>query len=153
MTDMLVKLYALPVCSCPEFLVIRHPHPWEKDLVTDWVAGRFSIAWSREAAVAFTAMPVSAYIAVVDNTLTGFACYDCTSRNFFGPMGVVEGSRGKGIGRALLLRALHRIREDGYGYAIIGGVGPAAFYEKVVGATTIPGSTPGIYGQLLEFAD
>ena len=31
------------------------------------------------------------------------------------------------------------------GYAIIGGVGPAAFYAGVAGAVPIEGSTPGIY--------
>ena len=29
--------------------------------------------------------------------------------------------------------------------AIIGGVGPAGFYERAVGATLIPGSEKGIY--------
>jgi hypothetical protein len=33
----------------------------------------------------------------------------------------------------------------GYGYAIIGDVGPAEFYRKTVGAVEIPDSTPGIY--------
>jgi len=33
----------------------------------------------------------------------------------------------------------------GYGYAIIGGVGPADFYTKVAGAVEIEGSSPGIY--------
>ena len=36
------------------------------------------------------------------------------------------------------------LANEGYGYAIIGGVGPAPFYEKVCGAFTIPGSDPGI---------
>ena len=38
---------------------------------------------------------------------------------------------------------------DGFAYAIIGGVGPAAFYAKAVGAVDIAGSTPGIYGGML----
>ena len=54
--------------------------------------------------------------------------------------------RGQGIGRALLLAALQAIRDQGYAYAIIGGVGPAEFYEKAVDALLIPKSTPGIYG-------
>ena len=33
----------------------------------------------------------------------------------------------------------------GYGYAIIGWVGPAAFYEKAVGAVMIPGSEPSVW--------
>jgi hypothetical protein len=40
------------------------------------------------------------------------------------------------------------MREMGYGYAIIGGVGPAAFYEKVCGATVIEGSDVSVYGDL-----
>ena len=40
------------------------------------------------------------------------------------------------------------MREMGYAYAIIGGVGPAEFYAKVCGATVIEGSDPGVYGHL-----
>jgi hypothetical protein len=38
----------------------------------------------------------------------------------------------------------------GYGYAVIGAVGPAAFYHKLVGAVEIPDSTPGLWKDLLE---
>jgi hypothetical protein len=38
----------------------------------------------------------------------------------------------------------------GYGYAIIGGVGPTEFYEKVVRAVPIEGSSPGIYRDRLR---
>ena len=41
------------------------------------------------------------------------------------------------------------MREMGYAYAVIGGVGPAKFYEKVCGAFFIPGSEIGVYGTLL----
>jgi hypothetical protein len=41
------------------------------------------------------------------------------------------------------------MRQQGFGYAIIGGVGPAAYYSKVVGAVAIEGSEPGIYRGLL----
>jgi hypothetical protein len=33
---------------------------------------------------------------------------------------------------------------------VIGGVGPIKFYEKVVGATVIPDSTPSVYADLLR---
>jgi hypothetical protein len=47
------------------------------------------------------------------------------------------------------LACLQAMRAEGYAYAIIGGVGPAEFYAKTVGAVEIEGSTPGIYrGQL-----
>jgi GNAT superfamily N-acetyltransferase len=149
MTDMLVRLYDLPECPASPGVDLRRPHPWEKDLVLDWVARHFSKAWAREAAVAFSRVPVSAWVAVADGGLAGFACHDCTARNFFGPMGVAERFRGKGMGRALLLRTLWCMRDDGYAYAVIGGVGPVGFYEKIAGAVVIVGSTPGIYGSAL----
>ena len=37
-------------------------------------------------------------------------------------------------------------------YAVIGGVGPAAFYEKVCGAFVIPGSEVSVFGSLYEMA-
>ena len=90
------------------------------------------------------------FIALRGPQIVGFACHDATARNFFGPEAVVADERGRGIGRALLLSALHAQREQGYAYAIIGGVGPAAFYAKCVGAVAIAGSDPGIYGGMLR---
>ena len=82
--------------------------------------------------------------------LVGFACYDATIRGFFGPTGVHEAQRGRGLGKALLFAALHTMWEVGYAYAVIGSAGPTEFYAKAVGATPIEGSTPGIYRGLLQ---
>jgi len=76
--------------------------------------------------------------------------YECSRRGFFGPTGVLPELRGKGIGAALLLRCLESMREMGYAYAVIGGVGPASFYEKVCGAFLIPGSETSIYSTVFE---
>jgi hypothetical protein len=38
----------------------------------------------------------------------------------------------------------------GYAHAIIGGVGPAEFYEKAVGAKIIVGSDVSIYENLIR---
>ena len=154
MHDMLVRLYALP--SLEEALrgcaarnvIIRCALAPERRAVLDWTRIHFASS-EAEVETAFAQVPVTCFIAVRDDTLLGFACYDVTCRNFFGPEGVLAAERGHGIGRALLLAALHAQRALGYGYAIIGGVGPAEFYGKVVGATDIPGSTPGIYAGLL----
>jgi hypothetical protein len=109
----------------------------------EWVGSTFSSTWALECETAFAANPFSRYIAVEKDTLIGFACYDCARKNFFGPTGVAEAARGKGGGVSLLLACLHAMRDDGY--AIIGGVGPAEYYAKTVGATLIEGSSPGIY--------
>jgi len=45
---------------------------------------------------------------------------------------------------------LSKFQNVGFGYAIIGGVGPAAYYSKAVGAVPIEGSEPGVYRGLLD---
>ncbi|MBP5231616.1 MAG: GNAT family N-acetyltransferase, partial [Clostridia bacterium] len=62
---------------------------------------------------------------------------------------VEESLRGRGIGGALLLRCLEAMRDEGYGYAIIGGAGPVDYYRKVCGAEIIEDSVPGIYKDLI----
>ena len=155
MTDMLVKLYnlpdALPVFSNLETqrIKLRKPMASEKSLVTGWVREHFGIVWGDEMDVCFSRAPVSAFIAQQDRTLVGFACYDASALGFFGPTGVLESFQGRGIGKALLLACLLDMRSKGYGYAIIGWVGPQEFYEKAVGATAIPDSTPGFWKNIL----
>jgi GNAT superfamily N-acetyltransferase len=96
-------------------------------------------------------MPLACFVAVErTDTLVGFACYDATCRDFFGPELVAESVRGRGVGTALLLAALHAMRAEGYAYAIIGWASSVDFYRKTVGATAIEGSTPGIYRPTLK---
>lgn len=155
MHDMLVRLYALPgqdeaIAACAaRGVTIRRALAPERHAVLDWVRAHFATS-AAEVETAFAPVPVNCFIAVRGDTMLGFACYDVTCANFFGPEGVSEGERGHGIGRALLLAALHAQRAQGYAYAIIGGVGPAEFYVKTVGAIAIPDSTPGIYAGILR---
>ncbi len=53
--------------------------------------------------------------------ILGFACYNTTAKNFFGPTHVLKSMRGKGIGKALLIASLEALKAEGYAYAIIGG--------------------------------
>jgi GNAT superfamily N-acetyltransferase len=154
MQDMLVRLYALPdlqdaldSCSRQGVAVRRALNP-EKTAVCAWVREHFP-RWTAEAEAAFARMPVACFIAVQDARILGFACHDATHRNFFGPEGVLESARGRGLGRALLLSALHAQKAQGYAYSIIGGAGPAEFYARTVGAVPIAGSSPGAYAGLL----
>ena len=75
--------------------------------------------------------------------LLGFACYDVAGRGVFGPTGVQEDYRGRGLGAGLLLACLHAMRAERYAYAIIGEAGPVDFYRKTVGAVVIEGSDMG----------
>jgi GNAT superfamily N-acetyltransferase len=156
MPDMLVNLLRLPP---PEGVldelrgagvVVRRAQPWELTAVREFVARHFGAAWADEISVGFAQRPVTVYVALRAGRLAGFAAYECTRKDFFGPTGVVESERGRGIGRALLLASLRGLRELGYAYAVIGGVGPVEFYERAVGARLIPDSTPGIYADPLR---
>ncbi len=156
MHDMLVRLVnlrdAYPLvrkCRGDHGVLIRSCRPFELHLLQRWVGENFSPKWVSEATVAMSHYPGSCLIATRQSRIVGFACYDTTARGFFGPMGVSDDLRGCGIGGALLVLGLQRMRDMGYAYAIIGGVGPADFYRKMVGATDIEDSTPGIYSDLL----
>lgn len=151
MPDMLVKLYELPdvrpVLAEQRALGLdmRRGMPAEKHILTAWIRQHFSELWVSETEAAFARMPVSCWVAVRDGYFVGFACYDATTRGFFGPMGVDESLRGRGTGRALLLACLDDMRTIGYGYAIIGAAGPTEFYTRTCGAQVIPGSWPSVY--------
>lgn len=157
MKDMLVRLIELPDVSEiekklreKEKIVFRKAIAPEKHLVSEWVMEQFGAYWQSEVEVAFSRQPVSVWLAQRGNQILGFACYESTARNFFGPTGTLESERGKGIGKILLVKSLESLREMGYAYAIIGGVGPAEFYEKAVGAKAIDGSETSIYQHLLR---
>ena len=153
--DMLVKLYDLPGSQAlreqlaQAGVSLRRALAPEKHKVIAWVRDNFSDYWASEADVGFSREPVSCFIAVKDGKIIGFACHDVTCRNFFGPTGVDPKARKGGVGTALLLACLEDMKQAGYGYAIIGGVGPADYYAKAVGAVPIEGSDIGIYRGLL----
>lgn len=146
MSDMLVKLYELPEISQESkgYRIIRAMAP-DKFRIVEWVKEHSGICAAGECEVCFSRIPITCFIAVQENRILGYACYDATAPDFFGPTRVAQEEQGKGIGRKLLLTCLHAMRESGYAYAIIGGTGPVEFYEKCVNAVLIPDSKPGIY--------
>jgi GNAT superfamily N-acetyltransferase len=112
----------------------------------EFITKHFTVGWADEAAVSFHHQPVSCFVAHAKGAIIGFAVYECTRRNYFGPTGVDPAWRGAGIGKALFLASLAGLRELGYTYAIIGDAGPVDFYRKTVGAIEIPlGGGRGIY--------
>jgi len=156
MPDMLARLYALPDAAPFRARAeaagyrIRRAEPWDRLRLREFVRSNFQELWAMEADRAFNHTPITCHLATHERSIVGFGVYESTRRGFFGPTGVREDLRGSGLGAALLLACLESMREMGYGYAIIGGVGPAKFYEKVVGATIIPDSDPGVYATLAE---
>ncbi len=157
MKDMLVRLQDLPSFESlekslakKEGIIFRRPIAPEKHIVIHWVRETFGEYWGSEVDVSFGRQPVSCWIAQRENNILGFACYEATARNFFGPTGTLESERGKGIGKILLIKTLESMKEMGYGYAIIGGVGPEDYYKKVVDARVIDGSEKSIYENLIR---
>jgi hypothetical protein len=154
MPDMLVRLYTLRDSAPYEARVhaagvrVRRLEAWDRAALRRFVVEHFGGEWASEAELAFAGHPITGFVAMKDGAIAGFAVYECTRRGYFGPTGVREDMRGNGAGALLLFRCLEGLRDMGYGYAIIGAVGPAEFYEKVCGATIIEGSDPGVYAEL-----
>lgn len=165
MADLLVRLYDLPPLA-PALgeldtagVRVRRALAPERHVVSAWAAAHGSAGWASECEVAFARVPLACFVAVekpssvatppgyvmTPQALLGFSCYEATCRNFFGPTIVRADRRGAGIGRALLLAALHAMRDEGYAYAIIGWANHVEFYRRSVGAVVIEGSEPGIY--------
>lgn len=163
---MLVRLYTLPEVESllteleKNGIEIRRADPTEKSIITAWARRHFEEAWAAECETAIEQRPVTCFIAVEKSrtppeparpydlppeSLLGFACYDATARGMFGPEGVSETGRRRGIGKALLLSCLHAMKAERYAYAVIGRAGPTDFYANAVGATLITDSEPGIY--------
>ena len=158
MPDMLVNLLKLPPLDDEldsmrkAGVVIRRALPFEITPVREFVLAHFGMGWADEISVGYANKPTSVYLAIRDRVVVGFGAYECTNRGFFGPTGVAESERGKGVGKALLIACLWGLREIGYAYGIIGGAGPTDFYSRTVGATVIPDSVPGIYADPLNRA-
>lgn len=171
MADMLVKLYQLPPLQPALDALVAHrvevrpARVGEDRAIGAWIACHFSPDWSNGLAYAIGRSPCSLFIAIEKQPpdparansydlpaerLVGFACYDTSNRGMFGPMGVQPSHERRGIGRALLLSALHAMWAENYAYAVIGWAGPVDWYVRTVGATLIPGSEPGPFrGPLL----
>jgi GNAT superfamily N-acetyltransferase len=163
-SDLLVRLYDLPPLA-PLVAVldkhgieIRRALANERPQVTTFAREHGSEGWAAECEAAFARVPLACFVAaerraeetgarlpLASHALIGFACYEATCRNFFGPELVHEQHRGRGVGKALLLAALHAMRAEGYAYGIIGWASSIDFYRNAVGAIVIEGSKVGIY--------
>lgn len=146
MQDMLVNLLQVKPYQ-PELdrlkergIEIFRPIGPDRKRVVDWVGRHSSLNAASEMEVCFANRPVSCFIAVKGHEIIGYACYHATAPDFFGPTRVLDQYQGQGIGQALLLRTLAALREEGYAYAIIGGVGPVEFYQRAVNAVLIKDS-------------
>jgi len=141
--DMLVNLTQLPeVPQLPPNICIKRAIIVDRDRILKFVCESFpGNSWPAEVEKALYQNPGTCFIAIAEKEVVGFACYDTTGLDYFGPTGVRKDFRGKGIGAALLIRTMRAMLEAGYTYAVIGAVSDAAeFYKKVLGAEYIQGA-------------
>ena len=154
--DMLVRLYDLPEIEPimkkmeAEGITIERAFPPNRMHIVNWVKEHSGVYGAGEAECCFKGKSPTMFIASRGNEILGYACYNATAPDYFGPTRVLDEEQGKGIGKALLLKCMYALKEEGYGYAIIGYVGPVEFYEKTLGAVKIENSTPGLYHKMLR---
>ena len=161
MADMLVDLYEIDNFGNAEAklrqegITIKKALAPDRSKVIELAKHCAKDDYSDEVHAAFSNNPVTCYVAVKGRQLVGFACYEATAKDFFGPMAVVETERNKGIGKCLLLKSLESMKEMGYAYAVIGWPTKKAipFYEKCVNAILINGNSMGIYKRMIEIDD
>ena len=144
MADMLVKLYSIPNSYDIEEKLLKEGVKIKKALAPDRskiVAFSKVCAkddYSDEVNAAFSNNPITCYIATKEKKIIGFACYEATAKNFFGPMAV--------------LKSLESMQELGYAYGIIGWPARSAidFYKKCVDAIMIDEKSSGVYKRMIE---
>ena len=70
---------------------VLSPH---SDKVISFIESTFTKGWASEAKAALYHNNPTCFIAVKDNDIIGFACYDATAKGYFGPIGVDSGYNG-----------------------------------------------------------
>lgn len=149
--DMIAGLTNLPTCKLEEGLKIKRAFVGDKEIILKFIGDNFQKSWVYETEKAL--LQNNCFIVTENGKILGFACFDTTAKGFFGPIGVLEETRGRNIGKALLLRTLEAMREAGYAYAVIGWVSDAEhFYRKTVHAEYIPNGNPenSVYSNLVS---
>lgn len=149
--DMIANLSMLPKNVIPENIKLKRALSCDKSRILDFVRERFGAQWADETEYSLCREPQGCFIATLDGRLIGFTCYDAGAKGFFR-----ANRRGRRISRsvsvALLIRTLEAMREEGYGYAVIGWVGEQhPFYEKSVGASYILAAAGhSVYSRLIK---
>jgi GNAT superfamily N-acetyltransferase len=149
--DLLVDLYAQDFKKELLDIKVKRVLSTDSDSVVDFIQKRFSPRWASEVKSSLYQANPSCFIAVDEKQIVGFACYNATAKGFFGPMGVDENYRKKGIGTSLVIHCLEAMYFDGYAYAIIGGVSERTqpFYHHICGSTPIENSRK-IYSRMYD---
>ncbi|NQZ83673.1 MAG: GNAT family N-acetyltransferase [Colwellia sp.] len=157
MTDMIVKLYDLqPINNGSELsepqIIIKQALALDKKQICQFIEDNFSDicpGWVDECTACLLSQPTRCFIAVYQEQVIGFCCYDSTAKGMLGPLGVHHNYRNKGIARKLMFQCFFAMKAAGYAYAVIGWVSSTSFYQKSCNAIEIPDSFPGVYQRMV----
>jgi len=148
--DMIVNLYELDKQIEENGFEVRRILSPNIHLLQKFIVENFDEGWASEASAACYKSNPTCFIAVQEQKIIGFACFGATTKGFFGPLGVASQYRKNGVAKALVLKTLYAMKEDGYAYGIIGGVSEKlyGFYNKICGAKEIE-STKQVYSRMI----
>ena len=113
----------------PDPVAAREPHTDERDAVAAWMSQHWP-GWRAEVLRAFDK---GTLLLAGDDEITGFCAYDVNRPRTLGPIAARPDLIGRGVGRPLLVSALHRMRTLGYGTIEVLWVGPLVPYASVGG--------------------
>jgi GNAT superfamily N-acetyltransferase len=103
-----------------------------RERVLGFVESHFGRAWRFECENAGSRL----FFVEHDGAIAAFSAHDSNNRGlgFFGPTGVAESMRGRGLGTLLLHASLADLRSIGYTRAVIPWTDTIRFYERACGA-------------------
>lgn len=137
--DLLVNLKTVKYESCFDSRTVSANKVNHNELLS-LIESHFGSKWTESVKHSLEKDEDSVFVAIERDLIIGFSTYDSSEcrKGVFGPMGVFGNRKREGIGKLLLLRALNRMKIEGYQYAVIGQAGPIEFYEKNCNAILIP---------------
>lgn len=110
---------------------VERPGPEDRASIETWLQTHWP-NWTEESLVGFDR---GDFLVSRDSEgIAGFSTWNVNRRGWFGPAAVRPSLIGAGRGRALLIKALHEMRHQGFKEAEIAWIGPHKFYSATVGA-------------------
>jgi len=120
-----------------EGYVFRKPGKNAREGAVNWVCKYFSPGWGYETNEGFRFDKPKIWLAEKDAETVGFSVYGALEPHWFGPIGVLDAHRKKGLGTVLLFKTLFSMREEGQRLVVIPWTGHLFFYSQVPGIRRI----------------
>jgi N-acetylglutamate synthase-like GNAT family acetyltransferase len=118
---------------------VRRAEPGDREALRALIERHWTVGWRDAATLGLDHDPVGVFVAEQGGGLVGFAAYEVDQcLGSFGPTGVAESHRGRGLGRRLLWACLDDLQRLGRAECQIGWIGPVGFYYRACGAVLGP---------------